>query len=147
MSGNTIGMAEALTAARKTKNVTLKVEALQALSQTTKDQLAGIFQLAYNPHISWLLPPGTPPYRPLDEDTDSEGRLPNELKNFSYFIANDGKPVQPNAKQINREKLFVQILESIEPADAELVIQMKERNIKGVSKAVVQKAFPDLGIE
>ena len=115
MSGNTIGMAEALIEARKTKNTTLKVEALQALPQTTKDQLGGIFQLAYNPHISWLLPPGTPPYKPLDEDTD-------------------------------REKLFVQILESIEPADAELVIQMKERNIKGVSKAVVQKAFPDLGL-
>ena len=146
MSGNTIGMAEALIEARKTKNTTLKVEALQALPQTTKDQLGGIFQLAYNPHISWLLPPGTPPYKPLDEDTDSEGRLIVELKNFSYFIANDGKPVQEKVIQMRRESLFVQILESIEPADAELVIQMKERNIKGVSKAVVQKAFPDLGL-
>jgi hypothetical protein len=42
--------------------------------------------------------------------------------------------------------LFVQILESIEPADAELVIQMKDREIKGVSKTVVKKAFPELGL-
>ena len=146
MSGNTIGMAEALSEARKTKNTVLKVEALQALPQATKDHLSGIFQLAYNPHIAWLLPPGVPPYKPLDEDTDSEGRLIVELKNFSYFIANDGVPVQQKVRKDRRESLFVQILESIEPADAELVIQMKERNIKGVSKAVVQKAFPDLGL-
>jgi hypothetical protein len=146
MSGNTIGMAEALTTARKTKNVTQKIEALQALSEETKAQLHSVFQLTYNSHISWLLPPGTPPYRPLDPDLDQEGRLIAELKNFSYFIANDGKPVQPDAKQMRREQLFVRILESIEPEDAELVIQMKEREIRGVSKNVVQKAFPELGI-
>ena len=146
MSGNTVGMAEALTTARKTKNVTQKIEALQALPEATRTQLHSVFQLAYNTHISWLLPPGTPPYRPLDPDLDQEGRLIAELKNFSYFIANDGKPVQPDAKQMRREQLFVRILESIEPEDAELVIQMKEREIRGVSKNVVQKAFPELGI-
>ena len=146
MSGNTLGMAEALTAARKTKNVTQKVEALQALPQTTKTHLHGVFMLTYNPKISWLLPPGIPPYKPLDPDLDQEGRLINELKNFSYFIANEGKPVQPQAKQLRREQLFVRILESIEPEDAELVIQMKDREIKGVSKNVVKKAFPELGL-
>ena len=146
MSGNTLGMAEALSAARKTKNVTQKIEALQALPEETKTHLHGVFQLTYNRHISWLLPPGTPPYRPLDADLDQEGRLISELKNFSYFIANDGKPVQPDAKQTRREQLFVSILESIEPADAELVLQMKDREIRGVSKNVVQKAFPELGI-
>ncbi len=58
----------------------------------------------------------------------------------------DGNPVQPNAKQMRREQLFVQILESVEPADAELILQMKDREIKGVSKSVVAKAFPELGL-
>jgi|TARA_R110000822_G_scaffold256878_5_gene382574 hypothetical protein len=146
MSGNTIGMAEALTTARKTKNVTQKIEALQALPEATRTQLHSVFQLAYNTHISWLLPPGTPPYRPLDPDLDQEGRLIAELKNFSYFIARDGKPVQPDAKMLRREQLFVRILESVEPEDAELILQMKAREIQGVSKNVVQKAFPELGI-
>ena len=146
MSGNTLGMAEALTEARKTKNVTQKVEALQALPEQTKQHLHGVFMLTYNSKISWLLPPGVPPYKPLDPDTDQEGRLISELKNFSYFIANEGKPVQADAKQLRREQLFVRILESIEPDDAELVIQMKDREIKGVSKNVVKKAFPELGL-
>ena len=46
MSGNTIGMAEALKEARKTKNVTQKVEALQALPEDTQQHLHGVFQLA-----------------------------------------------------------------------------------------------------
>ena len=146
MPDEALGMAEALTAARKTKNVTLKVEALQALPEDTKQHLHVIFMLAYNPKISWLLPPGIPPYKPLDPDTDSEGRLIDEIKNFGYFIAMDGKPVQPNAQQMRREQLFVQILESVEPADAELLLQMKDREIKGVSKSVVVKAFPELGL-
>lgn len=146
MSGNTIGMAEALKEARKTKNVTQKVEALQALPEETRQHLHGVFQLAYNPAISWLLPPGIPPYTPLDPDTDQEGRLIAELKNFSYFIAHNGKPVQPDAQQMRREQLFIRILESVEPDDAELILQMKEREIKGVSKNVVSKAFPELGL-
>ena len=47
---------------------------------------------------------------------------------------------------MRREQLFVQILESVEPADAELILQMKDREIKGVSKSVVAKAFPELGL-
>jgi hypothetical protein len=48
---------------------------------------------------------------------------------------------------IKRENLFIQILSSIQPEDAELVLQMKNREIKGVSKNVVAKAFPELGLQ
>ena len=58
----------------------------------------------------------------------------------------DGKPVHTNAQQMIREKLYVQILESIEPADAELRLQIKDREIIGVSNSVVSKAFPELGL-
>ena len=54
--------------------------------------------------------------------------------------------MQPDAKQMRREQLFIRILESVEPEDAELIIQMKDREIKGVSKNVVAKAFPELGL-
>ena len=92
------------------------------------------------------MPPGTPPYTPLDEDTDQQGRMIGEMSKFSYFIARNGAPVQAQVQQMRREQLFVSILESVDPSDAELIIQMKDREIKGVSKKVVQKAFPELGL-
>ena len=142
----TLGLAEALTAARKTKNVTQKVEALRAIPIETKQHLFGVFQLAYNQHITWLLPPGIPPYTALEESTDQQGRMINELGKFSYFIAKDGRPVQPQVQPTRREQLFIAVLESIAPEDAELLLQIKDRAIKGVSKNVVQKAFPELGL-
>ena len=69
---------------------------------------------------------------------------------MSYFIARieNGKiiPVQSNIPMIKRENLFIQILSSIQPEDAELLLQVKNREIKGVSKSVVVKAFPELGL-
>jgi hypothetical protein len=70
----------------------------------------------------------------------------NELGKFSYFISKDGTPVQPQVKGPRREQLFIAVLESIAPEDAELLLQIKDREIKGVSKTVIQKAFPELGL-
>jgi len=146
----TLGLAEALTGARETKNVTLKVEALQKIPQETKQHLFGIFQLAYSDKIRWLLPESSPPYKALEESSDAQGRLISELKNMSYFIARIENckiiPVQSNIPMIKRENLFIQILSSIQPEDAELLLQVKNREIKGVSKSVVVKAFPELGL-
>ncbi len=126
------------------------MEALQKIPEETKKHLFGIFQLAYSDNIRWVLPEGNPPYKPLDEDLDIEGRLIMELKNMSYFIARvtDGKiiPVQGKIPMMKREGLFINILESIMPEDAELLLQVKNREIKGVSKNVVAKAFPELGL-
>ena len=113
----TLGLAEALQGARDTKNVTLKVEALQKIPQDTKQILFGVFQLAYSDKIRWVLPESDPPFKPLEESSDAQGRLIMELKNMSYFIArvenNKIKPVQENIPMLKRENLFIQILSSI----------------------------------
>ena len=147
----TLGLAEALQGARDTKNVTLKVEALQKIPQNTKQILFGVFQLAYSDKIRWVLPETDPPYKALEESSDAQGRLIMELKNMSYFIArvenNKIKPVQENIPMIKRENLFIEILSSIQPEDGELLLQVKNGEIKGVSKSVVAKAFPELGLQ
>lgn len=140
------GMGEVMEACRKTKNVTQKVQVLQGVEQDLLPHLKDVLQLTYSPRITWLLPPGAPPYRPLEEDLDVEGQFISEIKNFRYFINVDGKPLEPDAKHDRREVLFIRILEMVSPIDAELLIQMKGREIKGVSKEVAKQAFPDLGV-
>jgi hypothetical protein len=140
------GMGEVMEACRKTKNVTQKVQVLQGVEQDLLPHLKDVLQLTYSPRITWLLPPGAPPYRPLEEDLDVEGQFISEIKNFRYFINVDGKPLEPDARHDRREVLFIRILEMVSPIDAELLIQMKGREIKGVSKEVAKQAFPDLGV-
>ena len=140
------GMGEVMEACRKTKNVTQKVKVLQSVEEDLKPHLRDVLQLTYSPRITWLLPPGKPPYRVQEEDVDVEGQFISEIKNFRYFINVDGKPLEPDAKHDRREFLFIRILEMVSPLDAELLIQMKDREIKGVSKEVAKTAFPELGV-
>ena len=140
------GMGEVMEACRKTKNVTQKVKVLQGVDPDLQPHLKDVLQLTYSPRITWLLPPGTPPYTVQEADVDVEGQFISEIKNFRYFINVDGKPLEPDAKHDRREFLFIRILEMVSPLDAELLIQMKDREIKGVSKDVAKQAFPELGV-
>ena len=140
------GMGEVMEACRKTKNVTQKVKVLQGVDPDLQPHLKDVLQLTYSPRITWLLPPGTPPYTVQEADVDVEGQFISEIKNFRYFINVDGKPLEPDAKHDRREFLFIRILEMVSPLDAELLIQMKDREIKGVSKEVAKTAFPELGV-
>ena len=85
------------------------------------------------------LPEGAPPYQPLDKSMDNQGMLYSEMRRMYVFLANG-----PQMPQARREQMYVQLLEQLDPDDAKLIIEAKDRKIKGVSKKTVQQAFPDL---
>jgi len=103
-----------------------------------KDVLRGTFDDA----VQWNLPDGKPPYEPA-EDRSHPSNLSQHNKKFAYFIPNG-----PGAKMpaVKREKIFLDILETVHPKDAELLVGMinKKMPIKGITKKLVQEAFPDL---
>jgi hypothetical protein len=46
---------------------------------------------------------------------------------------------------VKREKIFLDIIETVHPKDAELMLGMiNKTSIKGVTKKTVEAAFPDL---
>ena len=49
-------------------------------------------------------------------------------------------------KTYQREKMFLDILETVHPRDAELLVGMinKKMPIKGITKKLTKEAFPDL---
>jgi hypothetical protein len=51
-------------------------------------------------------------------------------------------------KPIKREQLFISLLEDVDNDDAETLAQMiTQKPFKGLSKKVIQEAFPDLIVE
>ena len=52
----------------------------------------------------------------------------------------------PNLTQLKRESMFVDLLQSINPEDAKLLISIKDKKLpyKGLSSKTVLKAFPGL---
>jgi len=103
-----------------------------------------VLAYTYSPLAKWLLPEGTPPYKPLVEGSDVEGQFYAELRRLYLFVQGD-QPAQRNLKQTRREQLFIGLLESIDPKDAKLLIGMKDGKLpfKGITKKLTMEAFPE----
>jgi hypothetical protein len=126
------------------------VEKIEA--QTTKERqvdflklhssyaLKAVLGYGMDPGVKWLLPDGDPPYRPLFDASDQEGRFYVECKKLIYFV---DSPEGREVKQLKREQLFIQVLESIDARDAKLLLRMKNRQIKIMPEAIAE-AFPNL---
>ena len=129
------GLGEIVKAIQAEKTNPKKIKVLQ---EWDSPALRGIFELAYDKKLTWALPEGKPPYTPLDKSFDNQGMLYSELRRMYLFIEGGN----PNLKPLRREQIFVNMLEELDPDDAELILACKERKIKGISKKVVQEAFP-----
>jgi hypothetical protein len=67
-------------------------------------------------------------------------RLPKELRKFKYFVK--GFNVTP----LKRETIFIEMLESVSPEEAKLVLMIKDKKLtyKGITKKVVMEAMPQI---
>ena len=125
---------------KKTKKE--KIAALQAISSP---QLKTILGYTFDPNVVWLLPETAPPYKALNENQDQESALFSNITKL-YLYVDGPTATQKNLKQSKRELLFIQLLESIDPNDAILLLSMKNKKLpfSGLTKKLVSEAFPIL---
>ena len=118
-----------------------KISYLQTQGQqvpAVKDVIRGCF----DERLEFVLPEGKPPYTPnRPESVPSTLRLKH--KEFGYFVKGALNNSQPKYKV---ESMFIQMLESIHAEDALVVLDMvaKKSPVKGLTKKLVQEAFPKL---
>lgn len=115
--------------------------AMQAIARLRPDFKAAI-QLVFVDGIQIDLPAGAPPYKKLDmPDNWGYNRLPRELKKMHYFI----KGSSSKLTKAKKESMFIEMLESLSPQEAKLLIQIKDKKLeyKGITKRYVKKAFPE----
>lgn len=122
----------------KTKADKIKILQQHANNWALKDILRGTFDEA----VVWLLPTGPVPYEPAPESSHPSNWTQHNKK-LAYFVK--GGPGE-KMNTIKREKMFLDILETVHPRDAELLAGMvnKKLPIKGVTKKLVQEAYPNL---
>jgi len=135
----TINVYEVIELASKAKTKKDRISVLREHeSWALKDLLRG----TYDDLVQWSLPPGAPPYEPAAESS-VPSTLHNQHKKFKYFVKGlAGDQVQA----FKRERMFIDMLEGIHPKDAELLILMKDKKslAKGITKKLVEEAFPKL---
>lgn len=121
-----------------------KIESVEDRAQYLRDNdsttLRYILELALTPGVVWEIPEGAPPYKPC-EYLDVEGRLHQEARTlYIYLLGN-----KPELTRLKHETLFINLLESIDKRDAELLIKVKDKKLpRTISTKVVNLAFPGL---
>ena len=136
------GIAEILAEASKMETVEQRVDYLK---QNNHPSLQTVLYYCYHPSINWLLPDTDPPYNPRLKEEDIQNVLKSDFRKVRMFV--EGKEYD-NIKPLKREMLFIEFIESLDPDDAKLILSIKNKKMpwKNISKHVVKKAFPNLGL-
>lgn len=122
-----------------------KDEKITWLKQHNNLALRNILALMYNKHkFKFNIPAKAPPYTPSDFP-DSQGMLYREARKLKYFVEGWGGD---NIHPYRREALFIQLLESVDKGDAELLCKMVEQKpLKGLTGDVINAALGENIVE
>lgn len=120
-----------------------KKEQVEFLRKNDSPSLRTILTYGLDPTIEWLLPTGDPPFQPANE-FESHGALYGQMRKLYLFVRGGND----NLNKIKRETLFIQLLESVHPEDAKVLLAIKEKRlpydipIKNINEALGLN-FPD----
>lgn len=119
-----------------------KEEKISLLKQHETWALKDILRGTFDSSVEWNIPQGNPPFTKNQEHSVPSNLLRENTK-FKFFLKGGPGDTMPKFK---REKIFIGLLESIHPKDAELVVGMinKSLPVKGITKNLVKEAFPNL---
>jgi hypothetical protein len=132
-----IGMAEFLEKVGKLKRTQEKIDELRVNDTFA---LRVILQAAYDSNVKFALPEGEPPYKP-NELVDQQHILHKDARLIQYFV----QGFYPDLNQTKRESMFIEFLERLDPKDAKLLCQIKDKKpIKGITLQHVTEALPGL---
>lgn len=118
-------------------------EKIEYLQKNNSHALQSILRGAFDDRVVWLLPEGDPPYNPVSPQSVPSNLLKQHTK-LTYFVK--GIPAAEGMPGFKRERIFLDLLESIHPEDAKVLLLMKDKKppAKGLTKKLVQEAFPGL---
>ena len=134
----TLSIAEIVNKATELKTKEEKVEWLKANNSVA---LRNILILMYDKKFKFNIPNTKPPYTPSDFP-DSQGMLYKQARKLAYFV--EGMKGD-NLNQMKREQLFIELLETVDKEDAELLCKMIEQKpLKNLTAAVINEAFDNI---
>ena len=104
-----------------------------------KQILTQIFDYAFLMEKKWILPEGTPPFKPAPEPLGmTETNLYAEFRRFYVFNRADLAPLK-------RESMFINLLEGIHPKEAEMLIALKDQKLHKMYNKITKTAVAKAG--
>tara|TARA_B100000902_G_scaffold259486_1_gene245708 strand:+ start:1144 stop:1596 length:453 start_codon:yes stop_codon:yes gene_type:complete len=121
-----------------------KKEKIELLQTHRSPALVSIFVWNFDESIESALPEGDVPYTLNDSPTvDSQSKLASQYRTLYNYV----KGGNDSLKRTRREALFIELLESLHPDEAEIVCLVKDKNLKKkyrITHNVIKEAYPDV---
>jgi hypothetical protein len=129
---------------RKANNAKTKEEKKKILLDNNTQVLRSLFIWNFDDSVISMLPEGDVPYtpNPAPEGTDHL-LLENEGKKMFHFVKGGS-----GISQAKREQIFLGMLESLHPDEAEVLCLVKDKHLQKkytrISKTLIQETFPNI---
>ena len=124
---------------------TSKKEKLAVIEKNLSRTLIQVLELAFHPDYEWLIDEMPNEYKIPDTLPGiSRCQLSTEIRKLYLFKKGDATAEKLSVEK--RKQLLLQLIESLEPREAEVVIGIlsKDLGVKGLNYKFVKEAFPQL---
>lgn len=128
------------------ENAKSKKDKMGVIQQNLSQTLVKVLELTFHPQIQWKVKELPDNYK---IPTDMLPGLTYDSLNAQLrrlYMFREGDPTAESLTPRRREELLLQILESIEPREAEVILGIfqKDLGVKGLDYKFVKEAFPNL---
>lgn len=120
-------------------------EKVNVLRQNATYALRSVLKGSFDPGVEFVID-RVPYYNPSDSPPGLGYTNLNQELGRAYLFEKHNAKVDPNLSQDRKEKILIQMLESLEKREAEVLINMllKKQKVKGLTYNLVKEAFPDI---
>jgi hypothetical protein len=127
---------------QKVSNAKTKAAKIKILLENNTNALRSLLIINFDESVESLIPEGPVPYNPNDAPEGTEHTLLEKEYRKLYLFFKGGSS---SLKQSQRENLFIQMLEGLSEAEAELLVLAKDKALNKkyrITRACVEEAFP-----
>lgn len=124
-----------------------KNQKMQVIEKHLSPLLTTVLQLTYHPDFRWKIKEMPDNYK-IQEDSKLPGlsrcQLSTEIRKLYMF--QEGNPTAESLTPRKQNELLIQLLESLEPREAEVVMGIfkKDQGVEGLNYKFVKEAFPKM---
>lgn len=123
-----------------------KEQRLKIIESNLTKNLVDVLQLTFHPAFQWKIKELPDNYKvPTDMLPGiTHDSLNSQLRRL--YVFRQGDPTAEKLTEKRRNELLIQMLESIEPREAEVLLGIfqKDLHVKGLTYKFVKEAFPDM---
>jgi hypothetical protein len=118
-----------------------KIEILQRFDQ---NYIKSVLIWNFDPSITSVIPEGEVPIQPKENpEVKPSSSIKKEWSKFYNFV----KGGNDSMNKLRKETMFINILESLHPLEAEILVLVKDKKLQtkyNITKEIVTQSYPDI---